>query len=438
MGRSAYLSAQKDLVGSWEALTKYSLSRTVFRQSLLVPVRTLRLLAACLVAAVTAGAAAPAADATLRGRLTRALTSAGVSWSQTGAMAIDMQNGRSLYARNARLSLRPASNEKLTVAVTALDELGAKARIGTAVLGEGARDRSVWRGRLLLAGHGDPTLSSGDLARLAARLRASGIARVTGAILGDESFFDRRRTAPGWKRSFYKEECPPLSALVVDRAKVRGVVVDDPALAAARAFRRALVAAGIRVDGSAWKGTASASAVLLTRVVSPGMGALVRRMNRVSDNFFAEMLVKVLGARVGDGGTTAAGMRVVRSTLAERGVPLTGVRMVDGSGLSRYDRLTSRAIVALLVSAWNDPAVRWPLFFSLPLAGVSGTLEDRLERPPAYRNVRAKTGTTKRASALSGYVRQRIVFAILQNGNPIPYTSARAGQDRFVQVLAGL
>ena len=74
---------------------------------------------------------------------------------------------------------------------------------------------------------------------------------------------------------------------------------------------------------------------------------------------------------------------------------------------------------------------------SLPIAGVNGTLEDRMERLPAYRHVYAKTGTTSRASALSGYVTTRYVFAILQNGDPIPYYYARRAQDRFAQVLAG-
>ena len=78
---------------------------------------------------------------------------------------------------------------------------------------------------------------------------------------------------------------------------------------------------------------------------------------------------------------------------------------------------------------------------SLPIAGVNGTLVDRMRTGPAHRHVLAKTGTTNRASALSGYVtnssgRARYVFAILQNGNPIPYWYARQAQDRFAQVLA--
>ena len=397
----------------------------------------LRLAAATLVSAFASGLVAAPAQAALGERLTRALTSPGVSWSRTGAVAIDLSSGRSLYSRNARLSLRPASNEKLAVAVAALDELGPDARIKTEVRGEGARDGSLWRGRLVLKGRGDPTLSHADLARLAARIRSAGIRRVTGRIEADESYWDLRRVASGWKASFYKVECPPLSALTVARGRVAGRTVDDPAVAAGRAFRNALAAAGVTVDGTTRKGTADPGSVALAQVVSPTVTALVTRMNRVSDNFFAESLTKVLGARELGRGTTAAGARVVTRALEARGVPMNGVRIVDGSGLSLYDRMTARAIAALLISAWNDGRIRWKLYKSLPLAGVNGTLEDRLEREPAYASVRAKTGTTDRASALSGYVRQDTVFSVLQNGDPIPWSSARAGQDRFVQVLAG-
>jgi D-alanyl-D-alanine carboxypeptidase/D-alanyl-D-alanine-endopeptidase (penicillin-binding protein 4) len=392
---------------------------------------------ALLVAVCAALLTASSASATLAERLTRALTSPGVSWSKTGALALDIQNGRKLYSRNASLSLRPASNAKLTVALAALDRLGPGNRIPTLVRGEGRREGGTWHGRLVLKGFGDPTLSSGDLATLAARVRASGISRITGAIEGDESYWDTRRVVSGWKASFYKEECPPLSALTVDRAKVGSRVVSDPAFAAARAFRGALVAAGVRVDGWARKGVADNGSVGVARVVSGTMRRLVLRMNRVSDNFIAESLLKVLGARIRGNGTSAAGARIVTETLAARGVPLRGVRIVDGSGLSRYDRLTARAIAALLVSAWSDRTIRRPFFESLPLAGVEGTLEDRLESAPAYRSVRAKTGTTKHASALSGYVRRRIVFSVLQNGSPIPFWHARRAQDRFAQVLAG-
>jgi D-alanyl-D-alanine carboxypeptidase/D-alanyl-D-alanine-endopeptidase (penicillin-binding protein 4) len=117
-------------------------------------------------------------------------------------------------------------------------------------------------------------------------------------------------------------------------------------------------------------------------------------------------------------------------------VPLARVRIVDGSGLSLLDRMTPAALAQLLEAAWDDPILRRPFVKSLAIAGRNGTLAHRLRTGPARGRVRAKTGTTNGASALSGYVRDRYAFVILQNGNPVPSDRARAEQDRFVTLLA--
>jgi serine-type D-Ala-D-Ala carboxypeptidase/endopeptidase (penicillin-binding protein 4) len=369
-------------------------------------------------------------------QLRAALREPGVPAGLTGALVLDLDDGSALFGRSADKSLAPASTEKLTVALAALQELGGGFRIETVVLGHGARDGAVWRGSLVLKGFGDPSLHGDDLALLARRVRALGIRAVSGRVLGDESFFDRRRTGPGWKPSYYKVESAPLSALIVDRARLSGRTRDEPARAAAVRFTRALEAAGVDVAGKPALGRAAASAVELAQITSPRLAQLVDHMNTESDNFVAEMLLKQVGARAGAGGTTAAGASVVRRVLAGRGVPLAGVRIADGSGLSRLDRLTARALAALLRSVWRDPNLRGPFVASLAVAGVNGTLEDRMTRGPARGVVRAKTGTTNRASALAGYAGSGYLFAILMNGNPIPYWSARVAQDRFAQILA--
>ncbi|MDQ3857981.1 MAG: D-alanyl-D-alanine carboxypeptidase, partial [Actinomycetota bacterium] len=271
-------------------------------------------LAALGVVATTAGQA----NATLlAARLSRALTVPGIAWRSTGALALDLETGALVFRRNGRVPLRPASNEKLVVALAALDRLGPRFRIPTRVFGEGSLDGSVWRGRLVLKGYGDPALGREDLAVLARRLEAAGVRRVTGGIVADETYFDARRTAPGWKPSFYRFECPPLSALVVNRARVAGRVVDDPALAAARLFRAAVVAEGIRIRPGVVRGRVEATAKRLAEVVSPRLSALVHRMDRESDNFVAEMLLKGLGAREHGRGTTAAGALVARAEALE-------------------------------------------------------------------------------------------------------------------------
>jgi D-alanyl-D-alanine carboxypeptidase/D-alanyl-D-alanine-endopeptidase (penicillin-binding protein 4) len=159
-------------------------------------------------------------------------------------------------------------------------------------------------------------------------------------------------------------------------------------------------------------------------------------MDSDSDNFIAEQLLKTIGAEVGTGGTTVDGAAIVTRDLIASGIPTAGVRIVDGSGLSLDDRLTARALSMLLEYAWNDPDLRRPVWDALPVAGISGTLEARMERAPARGAVRAKTGTTDRASALSGYVSDRYVFVVIENGRPVATDAARKAQDRFASTLA--
>lgn len=390
---------------------------------------------AALAVAAPAGAAT-AHGATLPGRLSRALAVPRVAPAASAAMAVDLLTGQTVFARNPDTPLAPASNEKLTVTYAALEELGPTYRFRTEAIGSGRQEGAVWHGNIVLKGFGDPTLTSLGLARLAAQLARLGIRRVTGRVLGDESWFDAQRTAPGWKPSFYAVESAPLGALVVDRDWYDHHVAASPALAAAGRFRQLLRARGIAVAGPAGTGVAAADAVSLAQTLSAPLADVLRYMDRESDNFTAEMLLKDLGAEVGDVGTTAAGVGVVLRDLSAAGVPLTGVRLADGSGLSQTDRLTARALASLLLAIWRDPVARPIVWAALPVAGVSGTLHDRMRRRPARGAVRAKTGTTDRASALSGYAGARFAFAVLQNGRPVSWRWARTAQDRFATVLA--
>ena len=396
------------------------------------------LLGVALALALAAGAAtASSSSRPLAQRLARALAVPHVAASRSAAFAVDLADGSVVFSRNSSRSLVPASNEKLTVTYAALEELGADYQIETDVLGQGTRTGTTWTGAIILQGHGDPTLSSSDLTWLARQVRTAGIRRIVGPVVGDESYFDSRRTAPGWKPSFYINESPPLSALTVDRTWFRGRHWPAPAFAAASLFRDALRRNGVAVAGGVKVGRAAADALTLAQVLSPPLAQIVRFMDHESDNFTAELLLKQLGAYNGAAGTSAAGAAEVRQELAAAGVPLSGVRIVDGSGLSPYDRLTARALVGILEAAWKEPLVEPAFVSALAVAGRSGTLKDRLRRPPARGAVEAKTGTTSLASALSGYVRRRYVFSVLQNGHPVSFWWARRAQDRFVTVLAG-
>lgn len=399
----------------------------------------LRRLCACLLAAplLTAGIAAGSTSAAspLAPKLARALSVAGLSGARRAAIAVDLETGEVLYRAQSYAALEPASNEKLPVTFAALHTLGGTFRIETGVVGAGGQSGTVWHGDLVLVGHGDPTLSSQDLKRLAWMVRGHGVRRVTGSVVGDESYFDAKRGVWGWKSYFYGGESPALSALTVDRCIFQGNLSPRPALAAAALFKKALVAAGVKVAGRSRVGRASEPSVPLGHVASAPLWKILRYMDSWSDNFTAELVLKLLGAQEGHG-TSAGGAAVVRRVLRDNQVPMAGVRIVDGSGLSSKDRLTVAALAGILSAAWKDSATRKPFQSVLAVAGHTGTLRARLLGSSTRGQVLAKTGTTDDASALSGYVKGRYAFAILHNGFPLATWYAKMAEDRFVRVLA--
>lgn len=392
-----------------------------------------RLALCCVAVAATVVSSPLAAPGDLAARLTKSLRSPSLSPARTSAIAVDASTGTVLFAHNATLPVHPASNEKLPVSWAALTRLGPRYRFTTEVLGVGRRAGPVWDGDLYLRGDGDPTLTSGDVAGLAATLRARGIRRITGRIRGDESAFDTRRGAAGWKRYFVGGESPPLSALIVDRAST-GWPGHSPPVLAAQALRKALAVRRIAVAGSAGLGTTPAGAVVLAMDRSAPLADIVGTMNRNSDNFVAEMLLKHLGTLDGQAGTSARGAAVVLAEMRAARIPTAGVRIVDGSGLSSLDRMTAQTLAAVIRAGLANPEIRSAFVNSLAVAGRSGTLRTRL--PTLAGLVRGKTGTTDLACSLSGLVGSSIVFAVLQNGSPVAYWSARTAQDRFVQALA--
>jgi D-alanyl-D-alanine carboxypeptidase/D-alanyl-D-alanine-endopeptidase (penicillin-binding protein 4) len=399
---------------------------------------TRRRLPVVIVLALLLAGPAGAGGSPLANRLAKALAVPHVSQARTAAIAFDLETGETLFADHGALSLAPASNEKLVVTYAALVGLGTGYKIETDVLGRGQQNGTVWHGHLLLVGHGDPTLSSADLAQLAAQVRAAGITRVTGAVFGDETFFDTRRTAPGWKSWYYVNESAPLSALTVDRAGYRGRISRNPALSAALLFRDALRRAGVAVGG-AGLGEAHGDEVPLAAVDSPPLSEIVRYMDRHSDNFTAEMVAKAIGAYAGGSGTTARGMHVAGEVAAPMlGEDASLVHLADGSGLSHANRTTAGALARLLAGAAANPAIAKPLAGALSVMGANGTLAHRL--PELRGRVLGKSGTLDNVSALAGYVTgrsgRRFSFAVLMNVPALSDWDAHATQDAIVRLLA--
>ncbi len=394
----------------------------------------MRTLAAVMIGLALVGAAAGADSGSLHSRLARTFHVHGVLPADSTAMVVALPSGRVVFARNADLSLEPASNEKLSVTYAALVDLGATYRFPTAILGQGRRVGDTWEGRLVLKGSGDPSLTSGGLNRLVNILWREGIRHVTGGVAGDESAFDTKRTGPGWLTSFAGSESPPLSALIVDRGAVGRRLVANPALAAASRLDQLLKRRGITARGAIVH-RAGPGAVILATIYSDPLSKILQFMDHWSDNFTAEMVLKAIGLKAVGSGSTVAGADVVKRDLRAADIPLQGVRIADGSGLSRDDRVTARELTSLLVRIWDDPSMRKVVWNALAVAGQPGTLQNRLLDNPKHALLRGKTGTTDISSALSGYVGTRFAFVTIENGDPVDYWAAHSAEDGVADAL---
>jgi D-alanyl-D-alanine carboxypeptidase/D-alanyl-D-alanine-endopeptidase (penicillin-binding protein 4) len=165
-------------------------------------------------------------------------------------------------------------------------------------------------------------------------------------------------------------------------------------------------------------------------------------MNKVSDNLTAEMLLKTLDAVSNNvPGTSRGGISLVKQFLSSVGIDTMKYRLTDGSGLSYYNLITAEMIVQLLDGMQHQTDV-FPLFYeSLPIAGVDGTIHDRMKKTAAEGNLRAKTGTISGVSSLSGYVQtldgERLIFSMSMQNFIYPTRLYQSAQDKIGAILAG-
>ncbi|HSS04796.1 MAG TPA: D-alanyl-D-alanine carboxypeptidase/D-alanyl-D-alanine-endopeptidase [Solirubrobacterales bacterium] len=348
----------------------------------------------------------------------------------SGLFVVDAETGKPVCARAASRPRSLASNTKLFTTSTALSRFGPEYRIATKLLSDGdVGSDGVLHGSLYLQGAGDPALGvpafydryvglGTNLYALKGQLRAAGVRAVTGRLYADDSIFDQLR---GVADSNYATSpyIGPLSGLSFDSG-YRGSIAEgfssDPAILAAAKLDGALRSAGISIRAQVARGVTPPGAEPLATVRSPTMSQLVEATDVYSNNFFAEMLAKLLGARFGGAGTTRAGTEVVERFAGSHG---SGIHAVDGSGLTRGNRASPAQVVGLLEAMRQEP-VGDEFIQDLALAGHEGTVADRMHGTAAAGHCRTKTGTLTGVSALSGYCFNRsgktMIFSILMSG----------------------
>lgn len=387
----------------------------------------------------------------LRSRLEREMDRVG---GGSGAWVYDLRAGGAggdvLYSDSGTRRRLLASNSKLFTTAAFLDRFGPGGTLRTGVWERGrraGRNDQILRGGLALVGDGDPALASPGFARrqnlpltplkpLAKGVRRAGIKRVKGDLLVDPTIFDGKKSVPQpgitggpWLST--------LSGLSYDSGFDGGRHARSPERIAGREFAKALKRAGVRVGGRVRVGGAPGKLLAdepVDTVRSPSAAKLIAQTNTPSDNFFAEMLLKRLAARAGRQGTTARGADKAESFAHKVG---SGAKLVNGSGLSRTNTSSPSQVGKLLVHMAEAEDLARAFRKSLPVAGRTGTLADRMRGSAAEGRCQAKTGTIDGVSALSGYCESRsgrVAFSILMNG--VNVDTARRAQDAMAASIA--
>lgn len=372
-------------------------------------------------------------------QLRRDLRSLASGLGRAGLLVVSLDRGDTLFAAHADRPLAPASNQKLFTTAAALLLLGPEYRFTTYLLADGPIRDGVLEGDLILYGTGDPSLGSralpnAGLDSLARALAAQGVREVRGSLEGDGSFWDADWTPGTWDPAHLRQPYgAPIGSLNYAENLRGGTPVGNPVRFASEAFSGALARRGIRVRGGirivtdasqsrvGFAGTErSPTARTIAVHQGPALAEIVRVTNQQSHNAFAEALLKTVGRLALGDGSFRGGAHATRMILArELGVDTVGTVTADGSGLARLDRVSAGSTVRLLERMARSN-LAWVWESSLPVAaGRAGTLRSRMAGTSAAGNLRAKTGTIRWVSSLSGYVRtadgERLAFSILAN-----------------------
>lgn len=420
---------------------------------------------------------------------------------QWGVLIRSLDDGRTVYARNADRLFLPASNNKLISGAAILETLTPEYRWTTTISTSGMIVNGALEGSLVVTGTGDPTFGQrfrkedprAVFREWADSLRAHGITRIAGGIIAVDSAFSGPVYGEGWmwddflgsasapyaalqfndnvlSVSLYPSATvlqpaivvvtPPTQAMrvvndtrtmpegsntavrfvrdengsgIIVRGEVaadareirRTIAVTDPVGYFATVLRETLREAGIAVEGAAFRMSdldpydpTIPNALTLFTHHSPPLREVLPEMMKPSQNQIAESMFITVGREVSGDGTADGALAAVDSLVRAWGIDPAGLRMVDGSGLSRYNLVSPGFFVDLLThmdsSPWRELWIQ-----SMPIAGRDGTLEDRMLEPPLLDHVHAKTGTISTVRTLSGYLTaqdgERYVFSILSN-----------------------
>jgi len=409
--------------------------------------------------------------------------------------------GKRIFGHNLDQPMVPASCLKLLTTGVVLRHMGAAYKFTTSLLGEIKGDTLLtplyWRG------NGDPSMTLDNLNALVRQLKAKGVTKIPKGVVIDDTYFDRQKPAgfqfgrgnEGFlalptpttvegnaitvtleiKDADVNITCLPVSPYHtcatevtvgtkedlrfttetrgdVLHIKAKGTITaaEPKVVSRVRSFDSSRFAHGILLQllkengitaaDTFARGATPAKVPVIVSHQSDTLAALVRGTNRHSNNFYAENLLKALGAQQGgEPGTTAKGLEAIYSFLVRAGVKRNQVALANGSGLYGNSKIPARALASAMQQFSTLPWLQALMLDSMPRPGRDGTLYKRFTGTAAEDVLYAKTGTLADASCLAGYIskgNKTILFAIMQDGINGDLKGARALQDELIVALA--
>lgn len=358
-----------------------------------------------------------------------------------------VDSGETADAYQEDLGLIPASSFKVVTAYCTLKELGVGARFATRFLSEapitGGKIGNLW-----VEGEGDPVLVIERLWLVVQELKKMGLREITGDLVLDNSYFDSF-DYPGRLENSHRAYNAPTSALAVNFNSVNlGTPeepvyrsIEDPTRNFGSTFSQLLKDNGITFHGKIREGKAS-NQIVLFEAKSKRLGFIVNDMNKFSNNFIAEQLVKVLGAKhFGAPGSTQKGTAALTACLQAIGIDEKNFHIENGSGLSYKNKISAKDLVKVLLAGYHDFSIQPEFVASLSVNGVDGTMEKRKSPAELEKTFRGKTGSLNGVSSVAGFVPSAdgrlLAFTILMNefrGGP---QDAHQIQDMLILKITG-
>ncbi|MCL1909259.1 MAG: D-alanyl-D-alanine carboxypeptidase [Holophagaceae bacterium] len=322
----------------------------------------------------------------------------------------ELDTGKLIEGYQTELGLVPASTTKVVSSYAILRTLKPDYQWSTTVLGD--LQKGAVTGDLVIVGGGDPFFTNEHIWMLARELKAKGVSKVAGSLRLDQSAFDSQRYGTGWENTS-SDTTPPILPLSVNfNRTARGNITREPEKLAMDVITAIFQNVGITFEG---KPDGGGQKTVIATYKSPTLHSLTNSVNKISNNFMTEMLVKNFGA-----GSWARGIaRIQDFYKTNLGLEPSDIHITDGSGLSKLNRLSARTLSIILRAAWHDFEVGPEFVASLKYIGAEPN-DPRIKDPNLTRRVRCKTGHLDNVDTMCGYIHMpdgsMRVFAILLNG----------------------